>query len=145
MTDLVDGILLVELLTFWLRWEASNEHLWSWRFCSSKNISVHHCWWYFWSGDVASSETSLRPRSDLQNNKDPPGGGRRSLLRRSSQSSIHMKRGDKERARESMRVEKSPCQVVLIALHTKCLFYPCQAHCPMGTSDIFSDLIWLVS
>jgi len=46
---------------------------------------------------VASSETSLHPRPDLQKRKNPPGGGRRSLLRRSSQSSVCKKRRERER------------------------------------------------
>jgi hypothetical protein len=51
----------------------------------------------------------------------PAGGGRRSLLRRSSQSSIYMKRGDREREWERVHEDqKSPCQVVLIAF-----LYPC--------------------
>jgi len=76
---------------------------------------------------VAASETSLHPRLDLQDNKDPPGGGRRSLLRRSSQSNIYVKRGDRERVkeRESKRIEKSPCQVVLIALLYPCMLNVC--------------------
>jgi hypothetical protein len=58
------------------------------------------CWWYFWVGDEASSETSLHPRPDLQNRKDPPGGGRRSLLQRSNQSSVCKKRREGERISE---------------------------------------------
>jgi hypothetical protein len=54
----------------------------------------------FLSGDVASSETSLRSCLGLQNKKDPPEVGRRSLLRRSSQSSVYMKRRERERERE---------------------------------------------
>jgi hypothetical protein len=64
-----------------------------------------YCWCNFWFGDVASSGTSLRLCLGLQNKKDPPGVGRRSLLRRSSQSSVCMKRRERERerARENNR------------------------------------------
>jgi len=46
---------------------------------------------------MASSETSIHSRLDLQNREDTPGGGRRSLLRRSSQSSVCKKRREGER------------------------------------------------
>jgi hypothetical protein len=52
----------------------------------------------------------------------------------------------REREREKVQEdEKIPLSSSpyspFISLHAKCLFYPCQTHCPMGTSGIFSDLI----
>jgi len=58
------------------------------------------------SGDVASSETFLRPRLGLQNSKDPPGlAGEASSDGQVSQVS---KEGERERERERERAgEKS--------------------------------------
>jgi hypothetical protein len=56
---------------------------------------------------------------------------------------------ESERERVQERDKKTPLSSSpyspFIPLHAKCPFYPCQAHCKMGTSVIFSDLIWLVS
>jgi len=58
-------------------------------------------------------------------------------------SPVFMRRGETERElkrEEKILLSSSPYSP-FISLHAKCPFYPCQAHCPMGTSDIFSDLI----
>jgi hypothetical protein len=89
---------------------------------------------------VASSETSLHPSPDLQNNKDPPGvaGGASSD---DQVSPVFKEEGEEERERLVDPASNDFSLLPFISLHAICPFCPCHAHCPMGTSDIFSDLI----
>jgi hypothetical protein len=75
------------------------------------------CWYHFWSSDVATSGTSLHLCLGLQNKKGPSGVGRRSLRRRSSQSSVYMKRREREREND-----RSP-KWFLYSLLYPCMLY----------------------
>jgi hypothetical protein len=87
---------------------------------------------------VASSETSLHPRPDLQNNKDPPG------VPAEPPPTIKSVRYlcEEERERERMI---DPAQMIFfilpfISLHVICLFCPCQAQGPWRR--LISSLTW---
>jgi len=99
-----------------------------------------NCWWYFWTDDMAWSETSFLPRVGLQNRKDPPGVGRRSLLQRSSQSSIYVKRGDREISENN---ENYPLIIFILPFYTPMCY---MSLLPLSSARLHVDvlnLLWL--
>jgi hypothetical protein len=52
-----------------------------------------------------------------------------------------LKKREKKRERIMDPASNDFSLLPFISLHAICSFCPCHAHCPIGTSDIFSDLI----